>query len=80
MRFDEVVAANGAGRSALLRQTLADALGVPLVWASHGTRHGGRRPALLGRGSGTGLRRARRPRGPDPEACATSPIRAPMLA
>ncbi|MBV9949549.1 MAG: hypothetical protein JOZ69_22090, partial [Myxococcales bacterium] len=31
-RFDEVTAANGAGRSALLRQTLADALGVPLTW------------------------------------------------
>lgn len=31
-RFREVVAVNGAGRSALLRQTLADALGVPLTW------------------------------------------------
>jgi xylulokinase len=32
VRFGGVVAANGAGRSSLLRQTLADALGVPLVW------------------------------------------------
>lgn len=31
-RFSEVVAANGAGRSAILRQTLADALGLPLTW------------------------------------------------
>ena len=31
-RFAEVIAANGAGKSALLRQTLADALGVPLTW------------------------------------------------
>jgi xylulokinase len=34
--FDQVVAANGAGRSPLLRQTLADALGVPLTWSSAG--------------------------------------------
>jgi xylulokinase len=30
----EVVAANGAGKSALLRQTLADALGVSVVWSA----------------------------------------------
>jgi xylulokinase len=36
VRFAQVVAANGAGRSALLRQTLADALGVPLIWSSAG--------------------------------------------
>jgi xylulokinase len=36
VRFAEVVAANGAGRSALLRQTLADALGVPVTWSSEG--------------------------------------------
>jgi xylulokinase len=30
----EVVAANGAGKNALLRQTLADALGVPVVWSA----------------------------------------------
>ena len=36
VRFAEVVAANGAGRSALLRQTLADALGVPVTWSSQG--------------------------------------------
>jgi xylulokinase len=31
-RFTEVVAANGAGKSALLRQTLADALGAAVTW------------------------------------------------
>jgi len=36
VRFGEVVAANGAGRSRLLRQTLADALGLPLVWTPRG--------------------------------------------
>ncbi|HEY3819432.1 MAG TPA: FGGY family carbohydrate kinase [Polyangiaceae bacterium] len=36
VRFAEVVAANGAGRNALLRQTLADALGVPVTWSSRG--------------------------------------------
>ena len=36
VRLAEVVAANGAGRSALLRQTLADALGVPVTWSSEG--------------------------------------------
>jgi xylulokinase len=36
VRFDEVVATNGAGKSALLRQTLADALGVPLSYAPSG--------------------------------------------
>jgi xylulokinase len=36
VRFAEVVAANGAGRSALLRQTLANALGVPLTWSREG--------------------------------------------
>jgi xylulokinase len=35
-----VAAANGAGRSALLRQTLADALGLPLTWASTETPSG----------------------------------------
>lgn len=30
--FDEVVAVDGAARSPLLRQTLADALGVPVLW------------------------------------------------
>jgi xylulokinase len=32
IELHEVVAANGAGRSGLLRQTLCDALGVPLSW------------------------------------------------
>lgn len=36
LRLAQVVAANGAGRSALLRQTLADALGMPLVWSGDG--------------------------------------------
>jgi xylulokinase len=36
VRFTEVVAADNAGRSALLRQTLADALGLPLIWSSEG--------------------------------------------
>ena len=36
LRLAHVVAANGAGRSALLRQTLADALGLPLVWSGEG--------------------------------------------
>jgi xylulokinase len=29
----EAIAANGAGKSALLRQTLADALGIPVTWS-----------------------------------------------
>jgi xylulokinase len=36
VRFAEVVAANGAGQSPLLRQALSDALGVPLTWAKSG--------------------------------------------
>ncbi len=32
-RFGRVVAANGAGKSALFRQVLADALGLPLTWS-----------------------------------------------
>jgi xylulokinase len=35
-RLTSVVAANGAGKSPLLRQILADALGVPLTWSSGG--------------------------------------------
>ena len=35
-RLASVVAANGAGKSPLLRQILADALGVPLTWSSGG--------------------------------------------
>ena len=52
VRFDEVVAANGAGRSALLRQTLADALGVPLVWASQGRGTAAGAALLAGLGAG----------------------------
>jgi xylulokinase len=36
VRFGEVLAANGAGRSALLRQALSDALGVPVTWIREG--------------------------------------------
>lgn len=32
-RVEAAVAANGAGKSALLRQTLADAMGVPVTWS-----------------------------------------------
>jgi xylulokinase len=37
LRFDEIVATDGAGKSALLRQTLADALDLPLVWSDDGS-------------------------------------------
>jgi xylulokinase len=48
-----VTAANGAGRSALLRQTLADALGLPLTWAAGDVPATVRGAALLaGLGSG----------------------------
>jgi xylulokinase len=53
MRFRRVVAANGAGKSRLLRQTLADALGVPLVWneAGDATLRGAAVLAALGAGA-----------------------------
>jgi sugar (pentulose or hexulose) kinase len=54
-RFGEVVAANGAGRSALLRQTLADALGLPLTWRGAGDAGGTVRGAALLCGIGVGL-------------------------
>jgi xylulokinase len=54
-RFDEVVAANGAGRSALLRQTLADALGLPLTWIDAGDGGGTLAGAALIAGIGAGL-------------------------
>jgi xylulokinase len=65
VRFDEVVAANGAGKSALLRQTLCDALGVPLVWASDGggTAKGAAMLAGLGIGAITGPSAWSRPGG-----------------
>jgi sugar (pentulose or hexulose) kinase len=52
LRLHEVIATNGAGRSALLRQTLADALGAPLVWSPHsgGTLAGAAVLAGLGTG------------------------------
>jgi xylulokinase len=54
--FDEVVAANGAGTSGLLRQSLADALGLPLTWRGGSPEAGGTvaGAALLG-GIGTGV-------------------------
>jgi xylulokinase len=52
--FSEVVAANGAGRSALLRQILADALGVPLTWRD-GTGGGTVAGAALLAGIGAGV-------------------------
>ena len=48
----EVVAANGAGRSALFRQTLADALGLPLTWASAGRGTAAGTAMLAGLGTG----------------------------
>jgi len=53
LQLHEVIATNGAGKSALLRQTLADALGAPLVWSpqSGGTLAGAAILAGLGIGS-----------------------------
>jgi xylulokinase len=53
LRFDEVVATDGAGRNALLRQTLADALGLPLVWSDEGS--GTLLGAAILAGLGTGV-------------------------
>jgi len=52
LRLGEVVATNGAGRSAALRQILCDALGVPLSWSddSGGTVRGAAALAALGVG------------------------------
>ncbi len=36
VRLDEVIAANGGGKSALFRQILCDALGAPLTYVPHG--------------------------------------------
>lgn len=51
-RFDEIVVVDGAAKSALLRQTLADALGLPLTWipGSGGTLLGAAALAALGTG------------------------------
>lgn len=51
-QFREVVAVDGAGRSALLRQTLADALGLPVTWVpdAGGTLIGAAALAALGTG------------------------------
>lgn len=55
-KFGQVLAANGAGKSALLRQTLADALDTPLVW-SDGSQGAGATltGAALLAGLGSGL-------------------------
>jgi xylulokinase len=52
IRLGEVVATNGAGRSAVLRQILCDALGAPLSWADDvgGTVRGAAALAALGTG------------------------------
>jgi xylulokinase len=55
IRFGEVVAANGAGRSRLLRQTLADALGVPVVWKAGGGGGGTVAGAAILAGIGAGV-------------------------
>jgi xylulokinase len=66
----DVVAANGAGKSALLRQTLADALGVPVAWTGPGGATATVRGAAILAGLGVGVlgdapRGALAPNGPD---------------
>jgi xylulokinase len=51
----EVIAANGAGKSALFRQILADALGAPLTYVASGGTVGGA-AILAGMGIGVQLR------------------------
>ncbi len=65
-RLRNVVAANGGGRSALFRQILCDALGVPLAYAPHagGTVAGAALLAGLGVGLIEGPEAARAWRGP----------------
>jgi xylulokinase len=53
--FGEVTAANGAGKSPLLRQTLSDALGLPLTWRDAGQGGGTLAGAALLAGIGAGL-------------------------
>jgi xylulokinase len=57
VRIGEVFAADGAGQSPLLRQTLADALGLPLTWSSGG-RGGTTAGAAILAGLGVGVLRA----------------------
>ncbi len=57
VRFTEVIAANGAGRSPLLRQALCDALGTPLTWVGGGGGGGTLRGAAALAGLGVGLLR-----------------------
>jgi xylulokinase len=56
----DVIAVNGAGRSALLRQTLCDALGVPLTWAPDASGAGTAAGAAILAGLGVGLAPASR--------------------
>jgi len=60
-RFSELVAVDGAGKSALLRQTLSDALGLPLTWieGGGGTLIGAAALAALGTGILPGAQRTR---------------------
>ncbi len=52
---EQAIAANGAGKSALLRQALADALGVPLLWAPEGAAPATVRGAAILAGLGCGV-------------------------
>jgi xylulokinase len=73
VKVGEVIACNGAGRSAVLRQALADALEVPVVWAadSDATVAGAARLAAAGVGAGWQAGSAARVRHePDPSASA----------
>jgi xylulokinase len=58
---EEAIAANGAGKSPLLRQTLADAMGIPVTWSNdHGaTVWGAALLAGLGVGNLATMRRTR---------------------
>jgi sugar (pentulose or hexulose) kinase len=51
----EVIAANGAGKSALFRQILADALGAPLTYVASGGSYGTGRGAAMLAGQGIGV-------------------------
>ncbi len=52
LRLGQVIAVEGAGRSALLRQTCADALGVPVTWVRGGGSAGAGAAILAGLGTG----------------------------
>lgn len=85
VRLNEVIAANGGGKSALFRQILCDALGVPLAYTPKGggTVAGAALIAALGSGVLGSVAEAKRWRGEsvrhEPDAAATERYRA-MLA